>query len=168
MNAKQLYDEYLITSMVGGFEPVTVEQASGCVITDIDGTEYLDCFSGIAVCNAGHGHPKIVDAAHKQLDKLIHCCTYLYYSPRAAELAQKLAQVTPGALQKSFFGNCGAEALEGAMRLAKQFTNRTELIALTMSFHGRTAATLSITGNYSRKKGSCPYLSIWCRRKGNS
>ena len=159
MNAKQLYDEYLITSMVGGFEPVTVEQASGCTMTDADGTEYLDCFSGIAVCNAGHGHPKIVDAAHKQMDKLIHCCTYVYYSPRAAELAQKLALITPGALQKSFFGNCGAEALEGAMRLAKQFTNRTELVCLTMSFHGRTVGTLSITGNYTRKKGTGPYLS---------
>ena len=159
MNAKQLYDEYLITSMVGGFEPVTVEQASGCTMTDADGTEYLDCFSGIAVCNAGHGHPKIVAAAHKQMDKLIHCCTYVYYSPRAGELAQKLAQITPGALQKSFFGNSGAEALEGAMRLAKQFTKRTELVCLTMSFHGRTAATLSITGNYSRKKGSGPYMS---------
>ena len=159
MNAKQLYDEYLITSMVGGFEPVTVEQASGCTMTDADGTEYLDCFSGIAVCNAGHGHPKIVAAAHKQMDKLIHCCTYVYYSPRAAELAQKLAQITPGALQKSFFGNCGAEALEGAMRLAKQFTKRTELVCLTMSFHGRTVGTLSITGNYTRKKGTGPYLS---------
>ncbi len=159
MNAKQLYDEYMITSMVAGFEPVTVEQASGCVITDTEGREYLDCFSGIAVCNAGHGHPKIVDAAHRQLDKLIHCCTYVYYNPRAAELARKLAQITPGALQKSFFGNSGAEALEGAMRLAKQFTNRTELVCLTMSFHGRTVGTLSITGNYSRKKGTGPYLS---------
>jgi len=159
MNTKQLYDEHMITSMVAGFEPVTVEQASGCVITDTEGREYLDCFSGIAVCNAGHGHPKIVDAAHRQLDKLIHCCTYIYYSPRAAELAQKLALITPGALQKSFFGNSGAEALEGAMRLAKQFTNRRELVCLTMSFHGRTVGTLSITGNYSRKKGMGPYLS---------
>jgi len=159
MNTKQLYDEYMITSMVGGFEPVTVEQASGCVMTDIDGTEYLDCFSGIAVCNAGHGHPKIVDAAHRQIDKLIHCCTCVYYNPRAAELAEKLARITPGALQKSFFGNCGAEALEGAMRLAKQFTNRRELICLTMSFHGRTVGTLSITGTYGRKKGTGPYLS---------
>ncbi|HDZ26942.1 hypothetical protein LCGC14_0856530 [marine sediment metagenome] len=159
MNAKQLYDEYMITSMVAGFEPVTVEQASGCVIIDTEGREYLDCFSGIAVCNAGHGHPKIVDAAHRQLDKLIHCCTYVYYNPRAAELARKLAQITPGALQKSFFGNSGAEALEGAMRLAKQFTNRTELVCLTMSFHGRTVGTLSITGDYSRKKGTGPYLS---------
>jgi 4-aminobutyrate aminotransferase len=159
MNAEQLYDEYMITSMVAGFEPVNVERASGCVISDTEGREYLDCFSGIAVCNAGHGHPKIVDAAHRQLDKLIHCCTYVYYSPRAAELARKLARITPGALQKSFFGNSGAEALEGAMRLAKQFTNRTELVCLTMSFHGRTVGTLSITGNYSRKKGTGPYLS---------
>lgn len=159
MNTKQLYDEYMITSMVAGFEPVTVEKGLGCVIIDTEGREYLDCFSGIAVCNAGHGHPKIVDAAHRQLDKLIHCCTYVYYSPRAGELAQKLAQITPGALQKSFFGSSGAEALEGAMRLAKQFTNRTELVCLTMSFHGRTVGTLSITGNYSRKKGGGPYLS---------
>jgi len=159
MKAKQLYDEYMITSMVAGFEPVTVEKASGCVITDTEGKEYLDCFSGIAVCNAGHGHPKIVEAAHRQIEKLIHCCTYVYYNPLAAELAIKLAQITPGALQKSFFGNSGAEALEGAMRLAKQFTNRTELICLTMSFHGRTVGTLSITGNYSRKKGTGPYLS---------
>lgn len=159
MNAKQLYDEYMITSMVAGFEPVTVERASGCVIIDTEGREYLDCFSGIAVCNAGHGHPKIINAAHRQLDKLIHCCTYIYYNPLAAELARKLAQITPGALQKSFFGNSGAEALEGAMRLAKQFTNRTELVCLTLSFHGRTVGTLSITGNYSRKKGTGPYLS---------
>ncbi|MFQ6112748.1 MAG: aspartate aminotransferase family protein [bacterium] len=159
MKAKQLYDEYMITSMVAGFEPVTVEQASGCIIIDTEGREYIDCFSGIAVCNAGHGHPKIVEAAHRQLDKLIHCCTYVYYNPRAAELAHKLAQITPGALQKSFFGNSGAEALEGAMRLAKQFTNRRELVCLTLSFHGRTVGTLSITGNYSRKKGTGPYLS---------
>lgn len=159
MNAKQLYDEYMITSMVAGFEPVTVERASGCVIIDTEGREYLDCFSGIAVCNAGHGHPKIINAAHRQLDKLIHCCTYIYYNPLAAELARKLAQITPGALQKSFFGNSGAEALEGAMRLAKQFTNRTELVCLTLSFHGRTVGTLSITGNYGRKKGTGPYLS---------
>jgi 4-aminobutyrate aminotransferase / (S)-3-amino-2-methylpropionate transaminase / 5-aminovalerate transaminase len=159
MNAKQLYDEYMITSMVAGFEPVTVDRASGCVIIDTEGRKYLDCFSGIAVCNAGHGHPKIISAAHRQLDKLIHCCTYVYYNPLAGELARKLAQITPGALKKSFFGNSGAEALEGAMRLAKQFTNRTELVCLTLSFHGRTVGTLSITGNCSRKKGTGPYLS---------
>jgi 4-aminobutyrate aminotransferase-like enzyme len=75
-----------------------------------------------------------------------------------ARLAKILADITPGDLQKSFFGNSGAEALEGAMRLAKQHTQRKELVALTHSFHGRTAATLSITGNRGRKKNSGPYL----------
>jgi len=159
MDARLLYDDYMITSMVAGFEPVVVESASGCTMTGTDGRDYLDCFSGIAVCNAGHGHPRVLAAAREQMDKLVHCCTYVYYNPRAAELAKKLAEVTPGALQKTFFSNSGAEAIEGAMRLAKQFTGRRELLCLTLSFHGRTAATLSITGNRGRKKGTGPYLS---------
>ena len=159
MDAKELYDEFMITGMVAGFEPIVVEKASGCTVTGADGKEYLDCFSGIAVCNAGHGHPKVIAAAKEQMEKLVHCCTYVYYSPRPAEFAKRLAEVTPGRLQKSFLGNSGAEAIEGAMRIAKQYTNRKEIVCLTMSFHGRTAGTLSITGNRGRKKGAGPYLS---------
>jgi len=158
MNAKKLYEDYLITSMVAGFEPIEVERASGCTMTGADGKDYLDCFSGIAVVNAGHGHPRVLAAAREQMEKLVHCCTYVYYNPRAAELAKRLAEVTPGRLQKSFFGNSGAEAVEGAVRLAKQFTGRHELLALTRSFHGRTVGTLSISGNRARKKGGGPYL----------
>lgn len=153
------YDEYLITSMVAGFEPIVVARAKACTFTGQDGKEYLDCFSGIAVANAGHGHPRILAAVRAQLEELIHCGTYVYYSPTAGELAQKLAEITPGKLKKSFFANSGAEAIEGAIRLAKQHTGRKELVALTHSFHGRTAGTLSITGNRSRKKGAGPYLS---------
>jgi 4-aminobutyrate aminotransferase/(S)-3-amino-2-methylpropionate transaminase len=159
MKTKELYDQYLITSMVAGFEPVEVASAAGCVMRAVDGKEYLDCFSGIAVTNAGHGHPKVLAAAEKQMKDLVHCCTYVYYSPRAGELAKLLAEITPGKLQKTFFSCSGAEAIEGAMRLAKQFTKRKEIVALTQSFHGRTAATLSVTGNRARKKGSGPYLS---------
>jgi len=159
MDAKELYDEYVITSMLAGIEPVVVEKAAGCTVVDQSGREFIDCFSGIAVCNAGHCHPKVVEAARRQMEKLVHCCTYVYYNPRAGELAKKLAEVTPGALQKSFFGNSGAEAVEGALRLAKQHTRRKEVVCLSRSFHGRTAATLSITGNRGRKKGSGPYLS---------
>jgi 4-aminobutyrate aminotransferase len=159
MDAKELYAKYMITSMVAGFEPVVVERASGCTITGADGREYLDCFSGIAVVNAGHGHPRVLAAAREQMEKLVHCCTYVYYNPRAGELAKRLAEVTPGALQKSFFGNSGAEAIEGAVRLAKQFTKRHEIVCLTASFHGRTVGTLSISGNRARKKGFGPYLS---------
>jgi len=101
---KDLYDKYLITSMVPGFAPVEVDRASGTRYFDTDGTEYLDCFSGIAVTNAGSGHPKVVAAAKQQIDKLVHCCTYVYYNPRAGELAKRMAEITPGRLQKSFFG----------------------------------------------------------------
>ena len=159
MDAKERYDKYMITSMVAGFEPIEVEQASGCEIVGADGQRYLDCFSGISVCNAGHGHPAVLDAARKQMEKLVHCCTYVYYNPRAGELAELLAQISPGRLQKSFLSNSGAEAVEGALRLAKQYTQRKEIVCLAMSFHGRTAATLSVTGNRGRKKGSGPYLS---------
>ncbi len=159
MDARQLYDQYMITSMVAGFEPIVVKSASRCTYTAEDGRQYLDCFSGIAVTNAGHGHPKVTAAAKKQIDELVHCCTYVYYSPRAGELCKVLAEITPGRLQKSFLGNSGAEAIEGAMRIAKQFTKRKEMVALSASFHGRTVGTLSITGNKGRKKGSGPYLS---------
>ncbi|HXI84172.1 MAG TPA: aspartate aminotransferase family protein [Verrucomicrobiae bacterium] len=159
MTTKELYDQYMITSMVAGFEPIEVEQAHGTTITGSDGKTYLDCFSGISVVNAGHNHPKVIAAAKAQMDKLVHCSTYIYYSPTAGLLAKRLAEITPGKLQKTFFANSGAEAVEGAMRLAKQFTGKRELIALTQSFHGRTAGTLSVTGNYARKKGSGPYLS---------
>ena len=159
MKTKQLYDEYMITSMVAGFEPIEVERAAGCAMVGADGREYLDCFSGIAVTNASHGHPKVLAAARAQMEKLVHCCTYVYYNPRAGELAKRLSEVTPGRLQKSFLGNSGAEAIEGALRLAKQFTKRKEVVCLTMSFHGRTVGTLSVTGNRGRKKGAGPYLS---------
>ena len=159
MDHMKLYGDYMITSMVAGFQPVVVEKAAGCTVTGTNGKEYLDCFSGIAVCNAGHGHPKVLAAAKEQADKLVHCCTYVYYNPRAAECAKMLADITPGALQKTFFSNSGAEAIEGAMRIAKQHTGRKEVVSLSLSFHGRTAATLSITGNRGRKKGSGAYLS---------
>jgi 4-aminobutyrate aminotransferase/(S)-3-amino-2-methylpropionate transaminase len=158
MTTKELYDQYMITTMVAGFEPIEVASAKGTTITGADGKTYLDCFSGISVVNAGHNHPKVIAAAKAQMDKLVHCCTYVYYNPPAGLLARRLAEITPGKLQKTFFANSGAEAVEGAMRLAKQFTGKKELVALTQSFHGRTVGTLSVTGNYARKKGSGPYL----------
>ena len=162
MQTKELYDQYMITGMVAGFEPIEAERALGTRLFGRDGREYLDCFSGISVVNAGHNHPRVIAAAKAQMDKLVHCCTYVYYNPVAGELAQKLAEITPGRLQKTFFANSGAEAIEGAMRLAKQFTGKKELIALSQSFHGRTVGTLSITGNQGRKKGGGPYLTGVC------
>jgi len=158
MNTVEKYKKYVNTAMVDKVQPVIIEKANAATVTDTAGKQYIDCFSGIAVTNAGHCNEKVVEAAKAQIDKLIHCCSYVYYSQPTADLAEKLAQITPGRLQKTFFGSGGAEAIEGAMRLAKQFTEKTEFIALQASFHGRSYATLSITGNVSRKKRGGPYM----------
>ena len=158
METEKLYDEYLITSIVPGFDPVEVESAQGTRVHCTSGKTYLDCFSGISVCNAGHRHPKVIAAAKEQMDKLVHCCTYVYYSPTAGRVAKALAEATPGDLRKSFLANSGAEAVEGALRLARHYTGRNEFVALTHSFHGRTYATLSVTGNSGRKRQGGPFM----------
>jgi 4-aminobutyrate aminotransferase len=158
MNTVEKYEKYVNTSMVEKVQPVVISRAKGATITDTEGKDYIDCFSGIAVINAGHCNEQVVEAAKVQIDKLIHCCSYVYYSQPTGDLAEKLAEITPGRLQKSFFGNGGAEAIEGALRLAKQFTGRTEFIALQGSFHGRSYAALSVTGNNARKRRGGPYM----------
>ncbi len=122
MNTVEKYKKYVNTAFVKAVEPVVVAKAKGAQVWGEDGKAYTDLFAGISVVNAGHGNPEVIAAAKAQMDQLVHCCTYVYHVPAAADLAEKLAQVTPGRLQKTFFGNGGAEANEGAMRLAKQFT----------------------------------------------
>lgn len=154
----QQYKDYVITSFVKSVQPVVVESASGCILRDVSGKEYLDCFAGISVVNAGHCNPKVTAAAKAQIDKLVHCASYIYHSPATAELAEQLAHIMPSpALRKSFFANSGAEAIEGALKVARLYTGKHELISLQASFHGRTLATLSITGNQGRKKRGGPY-----------
>jgi 4-aminobutyrate aminotransferase len=159
MNIQEKYKKYVNTSFVKAVEPIVVTEAKGATVTDENGKTYTDLFAGISVVNAGHCNPAVLAAAKAQMDQLVHCCSYVYHVPSVAELAEKLAQITPGRLQKSFFGNGGAEANEGAMRLAKQATKKQEFISLQGSFHGRSLATLSITGNCGRKRGGGPYLT---------
>ncbi len=151
------YRDFVITSFVKSLQPVVIEKALGAVVIDTAGREYIDCFAGISVVNAGHNHPAVIAAAHKQLDKLVHCCSYVYYSQPTGELAEKMAQLAPGRLRKTFFANSGAEGIEGALKLAKLYTGKHEVIALQGSFHGRTQGTLSVTGNSGRKKRGGPY-----------
>jgi 4-aminobutyrate aminotransferase len=158
MSTVEKYGKYVNISMVERVQPVVIERAQGATITDTQGREYIDCFSGIAVINAGHCNERIIEAAKAQMEKLIHCCSYVYYSQPTADLAEKLAQITPGRLQKSFFGNGGAESIEGALRLAKQFTGRTEFIGLQAAFHGRSYAALSVSGNNARKRRGGPFM----------
>jgi len=158
MDTREQYAQFLLPVVARGVEPVVVVSARGRTLTAADGRSYLDCFSGISVVNAGHNHPRILAAARAQMEQLVHCCSYVYHVPVVGELAERLAGVVPGGLKKSFFCNSGAEANEGAMRLAKQATGRREVVALTYGFHGRTIGTLSITGNSARKRNNGPYL----------
>ncbi len=158
-DTREKYERYVNTSFTGGLEPIAIARGEGARLLTQDGREYIDCFAGISVVNAGHGHPKVRDAAKTQIDRLIHASSYTYYLEPVADLAERLAAVTPGRLQKTFFANSGAEGIEAAMRMAKAFTGRHEFIALERSFHGRSVGTLSLTGNMSRKSRGGPYLS---------
>jgi len=158
MNTIEKYNKYVNTSMVAAVMPVVFDRAEGALVFDENGQKYIDCFAGIAVTNAGHSNPEVIETAKTQLDKYVHCCSYVYYNKPMADLAEKLAQITPGRLGKTFFANSGAEANEGALRMAKTYTKKHEFIALQASFHGRTYATLSITGNFARKKRAGPYM----------
>ena len=158
MDTQEKYRKYVNTACVKAVEPIVISQAKGARVLDESGRSYTDLFAGISVVNAGHCNPEVLAAAKAQMDHLVHACAYVYHIPAVADLAEKLAQITPGRLQKSFFGSGGAEANEGGMRLAKQSTGRQEFISLTGSFHGRSVGTLSITGNCGRKRRGGPFL----------
>jgi 4-aminobutyrate aminotransferase len=154
---QQQYARFILPVVAQGVEPVVVVGAQGRTVFGEDGTHYLDCFSGISVVNAGHNHPRVLAAAREQMERLVHCCSYVYQVPVVGELAARLAALTPGDLVKSFFSCSGAEANEGALRLAKQATGRREIVALGYGFHGRTLGTLSVTANSARKRNNGPY-----------
>jgi 4-aminobutyrate aminotransferase/(S)-3-amino-2-methylpropionate transaminase len=153
------YKDYVMTGFVKSVAPIVIDRGSGAVVTDVNGREYIDCFAGISVVNAGHCNPQVIAAAKAQMEKLIHCSSYLYHVQPTADLAEKIARIAPRGLTKSFFGNGGAEAIEGAMKLARLYTGKHEYIALQASFHGRSWGALSVSGNQARKRRGGPYAS---------
>ena len=155
----QKYKDYVMTGFMKSVVPIVIDKASGVTVTDTNGREYLDCFAGISVVNAGHCNPSVIAAAKAQMDKLVHCSSYIYHVQPVADLAEKLAHIAPRGLTKTFFGNSGAEAVEGAMKLARLYTGKHEFIALHASFHGRSWGALSVTGNMGRKRRGGPYAA---------
>ena len=134
----------------------TVEwTSSGSKVWDIFGNEYIDCLGGFGVFNIGRNHPRVVRAVKEQLDRL-PLSTRTLFNKHQADLAELLAQVTPGNLQYSFFGNSGTEAVEGAIKLARFYTGRKKLISANNSFHGKTMGSLSISGRDIYKKPFLP------------
>ena len=138
--------------------PIVIARGSGSRVWDLEGKCYIDMVAGIAVNSVGHCHPKVVEAIRKQAGELIHCSN-LYYNVPQVELAQLLVEkVLPKGLDNVFFGNSGAEAIEGALKLARKHTGRKEFVAAYGSFHGRTYGALSITGQEKYQKGYEPLL----------
>lgn len=128
--------------------PLVAEKGKGCWIWDVDGNKYLDMNAGVAVCSAGHAHPEILKTAKEQTEKLIHYSGTDFYYPPEIDLAEKLAEITPGGKnRKVFFSNSGAEAIECALKLVRYHTNRHYCIAFYGSFHGRTMGALSLTAS---------------------
>ncbi|QIO24817.1 aspartate aminotransferase family protein [Haloarcula sp. JP-L23] len=138
---------------------VPLERADGCTVQDFEGNEYLDVYSGISVTNVGHRNEQVVDAAKQQLDEFVHGCSYVHPNKPVADLAERIAEITPGELQKTFFCNSGTEAVEGAIKLARKYTGSKEVVALEMAFHGRTLGSLALTGNKAYKDGMAPTMN---------
>ena len=134
--------------------PLVLDQALGCWVTDPDGNEFLDFTSGIAVCNTGHCHPKVVAAAQAQLSRLIHTCGADFYHQPMIEVAEKLGEISPGAgAKRVFLANAGAEAVEAGLKLARHHTGRSGIIAFLGAFHGRTMGAISLTASKAVQKG---------------
>ena len=127
------------------YTPIIASRAVGCYIYDQDGTAYLDFTCGIGVTNTGHCHPKVVEAIQKQAGLLLHGQMNIVIHEPILELIDQLRTILEPSIDGFFFSNSGAEAIEGAMKLARHATGRTNIIVFQGSFHGRTIGTMSLT-----------------------
>jgi acetylornithine/N-succinyldiaminopimelate aminotransferase len=135
------------------------ERAEGVYMFDKHGRAFIDLISGIGVSNLGHSHPYVINAIKEQLDKYMHLMVYgEYVQTPQVRYAEKLISVLPPNLQSVYFTNSGAEAVEGALKLAKRFTGRQQIIAFHHSYHGSTQGALSVMGNEEFKQAYRPLL----------
>ncbi|ALS96940.1 4-aminobutyrate--2-oxoglutarate transaminase [Lacimicrobium alkaliphilum] len=137
----------------GNVYPVYVSHARNAEVWDVEGNRYIDMGTGIAVCNTGHAHPKVVAAITEQVQKFSHTCVMVNPYPQAVELAEKLNKLVPGPTQKkSVFVSTGAEAVENAIKIARAHTGRRGVIAFNGGFHGRTNMAMALTGKITPYK----------------
>jgi 4-aminobutyrate aminotransferase len=152
-------EKFVSPSYTRGY-PLVVDRGQGAVVEDVDGNRFLDFNAGIAVVATGHCHPRVVDAIQKQAARLIHMSGTDFYYEELAALAEKLSEIAPGGVDRRVsFGNSGAEANEGAIKLARYSTGRDKIIAFFGSFHGRTMGALSLTARKAvQRTGFGPML----------
>ena len=158
MTNRQLFLHHLAQTSTS---PLALEivKAEGCELWDENGKKYIDLIGGISVANIGHRHPMVISAIHKQLEAYMHIMVYgeLVQSPQV-QYAKLLTDNLPASLNAVYFTNSGAEAVEGAMKLAKRFTNRSEIIAFNNSYHGSTQGALSLIGSEYWRNAYRPLL----------
>ncbi|HOZ97204.1 MAG TPA: aspartate aminotransferase family protein [Niabella sp.] len=158
MNQRELFLRHVAQTSSA---PLALEitRAEGCYLYDAEGKKYIDLIGGISVANTGHRHPKVIEAIQKQLDAYLHVMVYGEFveSPQV-QYASLLAANLPETLSSVYFTNSGAEAVEGAMKLAKRATNRTKIIACNHSYHGSTQGALSILGSEYWRNAFRPLL----------
>ncbi len=158
MDQRQLFLQHVAQTSSA---PLALEivKAEGITLIDAYGKKYIDLIAGISVCNIGHRHPKVVAAIKKQADQYLHLLVYgeLVQTPQVA-YAHLLVQHLPVSLNSVYFTNSGAEAVEGAMKLSKRVTGRTEIIAFNQSYHGSTQGALSIIGDEYWRNAYRPLL----------
>lgn len=146
------------TPYAAGFE---VEKAEGSYIYGKDGRAYLDFVAGVSANTLGHSHPKMLNAIKEQADKYLHVMVYGEYAQeKPVELCRLLAEATPEPLEVTYLVNSGAEAIDGALKLAKRYTGREEIISMKNSYHGNTHGALSVSGNEFHKREFRPLLPM--------
>ena len=158
MNQRELFLRHVAQTSPA---PLALEivRAEGSLLYDRDGKEYTDLIGGISVANIGHRHPNVIEAIRKQLDAYLHIMVYgEFVETPQVQYAQLLVDHLPASLNSVYFTNSGAEAVEGAMKLAKRLTNRTEIIAFNRSYHGSTQGALSIIGDEYWRNSFRPLL----------
>ncbi len=153
-------DQKFVSQSYTRVYPFVVKKARGAWVEDVDGNRFLDFTSGIAVCNTGHCHPRVVKAIHRQAQELIHMSGSDFYYGVQSSLAARLSEITPGSKEKRvFFGNSGAEAIEAALKLSHYHTKRPRILAFLGAFHGRTMGALSLTASkVVHEKGFYPLV----------
>ena len=136
-----------------------VSHAEGSYIYDTNNKAYLDFVAGVSACSLGHRHPRIVNAIKEQLDKYLHVMVYGEYAQKpAVELAKFLAQHLPKPLEQTYLVNSGTEAIEGAIKLTKRATGRSQIIAAHHAYHGNTMGSMSVMGHEERKQAYRPLI----------
>jgi acetylornithine/succinyldiaminopimelate/putrescine aminotransferase len=136
-----------------------ISHAEGCYIYDTNNKAYLDFVAGVSACSLGHKHPKVINAIKAQLDKYLHVMVYgEYIQEPAVELTKLLAENLPEQLETTYLTNSGTEAIEGAIKLARRATGRSEIIAAHHAYHGNTMGAMSVMGYEERKQAFRPLM----------